>query len=229
MRQPERTGAILLTGGTGQLGRELLQLGDYIAPSRSELDITDPDMVNSYVWGSGASLIVHAAAYTNTRAPDNNPAAAWECFRTNVLGTRNLVSAARCPIILISTECVLEPWNFYISTKLQAEREVQRHRHGYMVLRTSFRSDPFEYPRAFTDMWTIGDSDHVIAKLIHSAVHQDAITDAVRWVGTGAKTMYQLAMTTRPEVKPMVRHDISSAIPSFEYLCHLDRESTCGF
>jgi dTDP-4-dehydrorhamnose reductase len=212
---------ILLTGGSGQLGRELRKLGDYVAPTRLELDITDQRQVYQVLQEYEPELIVHAAAYTNTLGADHDVDQMVTCWQTNVLGTRNLVDYAQCPIIYISTEAAVHPYSFYILSKLQGELEVARHKRGYTVIRTSFREDPFEYPRAFTDMWTIGDYTKIIAWLVHDLVKRRPVQNRVVWLGTGAKTVFQLASRTRPDVKPILRSEKNPYLPSLEELIDL--------
>lgn len=209
---------ILLTGGSGQLGRELRKLGDYVAPTRLELDITNQRSVYQAIQAHQPELIVHAAAYTNTLGADHDVDQMVTCWQTNVLGTRNLVQYAECPIIYISTEAAVHPYSFYILSKMQGEIETARHRHGYTVVRTSFREDPFEYNRAFTDMWTIGDYTKIIAWMLNDLVQHSPVRNQTIYLGTGAKTVYQLAIRTRPDVKPILRSDMNLQLPSLEEL-----------
>lgn len=212
---------ILLTGGSGQLGKELVKLGDYFAPSRAQMDVTNQKQVYQTLQEHEPELIVHAAAYTNTLGADHDVDQMVTCWQTNVIGTRNLVEHAECPIVYISTEAAIHPYSFYILSKLQGEMEVSRHEHGYTNIRTSFREDPFEYKRAFTDMWTIGDYTRIIAWLINDLVQKNPVQSRTVWVGTGAKTVFQLASRTRPDVKPILRSDISRHLPSLEELVEL--------
>jgi len=188
------------------LGRELIKLGKYISPSRKDMDITDKRAVRLYLDKIKPELIVHAAAYTNTLKPEENPLEAYKCYKTNVLGTRNIVQYATCPIIYISTENALEPYNFYIVTKLAGENEISRHS-SYQIVRTSFRSIPFEYKKACTDMYTIADSVNIIAKLINKVIDLPC-KNKIIYVGTKIKTVYTLAKKTRPDVIPIKRADL---------------------
>lgn len=208
---------VLLTGGSGQLGQELLRHRDYLAPTHSEMDLTDPDQVAKYLGRHNPDLILHAAAYTDTLKPDNDPEEAAKCYEVNVLGTRNLVRQAACPIIYVSTESALEPYNFYILTKIQGEHEIKLHKYGYVILRTSFRDDPFEYPKAPTDMYTIADTVGRIAALVDSEVDRP-IDDSMRYVGTGCKTVYELAKQTRPDVVGLPRAEIFARLPEMKGL-----------
>jgi hypothetical protein len=201
---------ILLTGGSGQLGRELCKLDDFYAPTRDQLDITDPRRVYQVLAESEPDLIVHAAAYTNTLGADRDEA--------------QMVPSslhASCPIIYISTEAVVHPYSFYILSKLQGEMEVARHKHGYTTIRTSFRETPFEYRHAFTDMWTIGDYTPRIAQLIVDLIKEHPVQNQSVWLGTDTKTVYQLAVRSNPEVRPILRSEISPYLPSLEELLDL--------
>lgn len=203
---------ILLLGASGQLGQELVKLRGYLTPSHKQFDITDPDSVAKYLGNHQVDLILHAAAYTDTLKPDNDAEEAVKCWRTNVLGTRNLVEQATCPIIYISTESAIEPYNFYILTKMQGEHEIKQHKYGYKIIRTSFRSNPFEYAKAPTDMYTIaGNVDH-IAKLIDAELELDVKDDLV-YIGEPVKTVYDLAKRTRPDVIPLPRSEIYARLP----------------
>jgi dTDP-4-dehydrorhamnose reductase len=197
---------ILLTGAHGQLGQELQKLREYITPTHKEFDITDAKQVERYLDKVKPDLIVHAAAYTKVQLPESSPYEAYECYKTNVIGTRNLAKLAHCPIIFISTETVLHPYNFYAITKLQAENEIRK-ASQYQILRTSFRNAPFEYSKAPVDMLTIADNVSVIAELIDKAVELGANNETV-YVGTGLKTMYDLAKRTRPDVEPVRIKDL---------------------
>ncbi len=208
---------ILLTGGSGQLGQELIKLRDFIAPTHKQMDITDPDSVAKYLGNRQVDLIVHAAAYTDTLKPDVNDVEAVKCWRTNVLGTRNLVEQATCPIVFISTESAIEPYNFYILTKMQAEHEIRLHEHGYTIIRTSFRSDPFEYPKAPTDMYTIAGSVADIAAMINEYLDKP-IKNKLVYLGEWVQTVYELAKKTRPDVVGMPRKQIFKRLPEMRGL-----------
>lgn len=209
---------VLLTGGSGQLGQELQKHRKYIAPSHQEMDITDPDSILRYIGKYDIDLIVHSAAYTETLKPDNDPEEAAKCFKVNVLGTRNLVVQASCPIVYISTESAVEPYNFYILTKIQGEHEVRLHKHGSHIIRTSFRYDPFEYPKAPTDMLTIGDTVGKIAALIDAAIDDMPMDGGITYIGTKVRTVYELAKETRPDVIGLPRAEIFARLPAMEGL-----------
>jgi dTDP-4-dehydrorhamnose reductase len=103
------SGRILLTGGTGRLGRELKSLlPEVIAPSRAEVDITRPEAIAAALQRFEPEVVVHAAAYTDVARAERDR---QTCWRTNVDGTRSVVqSAIRHSVFLvhISTDYVFE-------------------------------------------------------------------------------------------------------------------------
>lgn len=204
---------ILLTGGSGNLGTELRKYLDVDAPSHAEFDITNPDIITD-----GYDLIVHCAAYTDVSM------AQWQkdlCYATNVLGTRNLVNNA--PIVYISTEYVYsgergnyketdypEPVNFYGLTKLLGEYECAPVDH--VIIRTLFKPRPFKYEYAFRDQITSGDYVDVIAPKIAYVVKNFDKFPSIINIGTGKKTIIELARQTR-EVKPISYKDTPVVLP----------------
>jgi len=110
--------AVLVPGGTGQLGRELAARApeEYAlrAPGSAELDITNPGAVNeavkSLVEGAGerSPVVVNAAAYT---AVDNAESDYTRAFALNADGPRVLAavcSANGVPLIHVSTDYVFD-------------------------------------------------------------------------------------------------------------------------
>jgi dTDP-4-dehydrorhamnose reductase len=71
---------ILLTGGTGQVGSELLRLlpriGEVVAPDRRKLDLLDPDSIRRTVREILPELIVNTAAFTAVDAAETHEAEA---------------------------------------------------------------------------------------------------------------------------------------------------------
>ena len=141
---------ILITGGAGYLGsfvvRELLrQEGMHIVVfSRDELkhfnlklqlgnlvnrvdfvigDVRDEDRLAEAC--KGVDVVIHAAAMKQVGTCEDNPT---ECYKTNVLGTENVIHAARRTgvgqLIFISTDKAVEPVSVYGNSKQAGERLV---------------------------------------------------------------------------------------------------------
>ncbi len=223
---------VLLTGGAGRLGTELRALlpelgGEVVAPTSAQLDITDGARVMAVVRRERPGVIVHAAAYTDVGGAERNRE---RCWAVNVGGTRNMAQAANvvgAKLVQISTDYVFSgetgnyreddtpgpPVNFYALSKLVAEeaaRTAQRH----LILRTSFRPREFQYPVAYSDVFTGQDYVDIIAPLIALAVrHALEIEDEVLHIVTERKSVYELARRRRPEVREGTRAEAGVALP----------------
>ena len=203
---------ILLTGGSGLLGTELLKLSaEWLAPSHAELDICDSSAVAEYVRVHAPDVILHAAAITDNRAIEADAATALD---VNIKGTVNLAQAClgtKIRLVFLSTDYVykgehgnytesdeLLPSNLYAWTKLAGEAAV-RAVPNHLIIRTSFGSSKFDYPGAFADKWSSKEYVDVAApKILTAAV--GAITGVLN-VGGPRRTIYEYAAERNPEVK----------------------------
>src|SRR3974377_1496904 len=80
---------VLLTGGTGLLGRHMKPLiPKALFPKRAEFDITDPANMAAYLGVKTVSTIFHAAAFTSPPKINENPKLALD---VNIIGPANLV------------------------------------------------------------------------------------------------------------------------------------------
>lgn len=172
MRAPAVT-TLLLTGCSGKLGRELAQLlpavGRLVAPTRSELDLTNERAIRDFVRASAPDVIVNAAAYTAVDRAETERALAHQ---VNAVAPGILAhEAARCGALLVhfSTDYVFDgakdepyteadeprPLNVYGRTKREGELAVERAGCAHLTLRTS---------------WVYGGADtHFIATVLRLA------------------------------------------------------------
>jgi dTDP-4-dehydrorhamnose reductase len=188
---------ILLTGGSGRLGQEIQKYTKCIAPSQQELNITK--QINK----TPVDFVIHAAAYTDVIKAEVERD---KCFAVNVLGTLNLVQTYfNTRFIYISSEYANKPQNFYSWTKLWGEEMVQKHP-NHLIIRTSFVVSPFPHEDAFIDQYTQGDYVSIIASLILKEIIKG--TTGLIYIGTGRKTMFELARKTIPDIKGISVDDI---------------------
>lgn len=184
---------ILITGGSGRLAFELKKHleGHYV-------DINDFDFIYSVPKGE-YDLILHMGAYTDVRKAESEKA---KCMLTNVLGTYNLVDTYKdVPFIYISTEYAHKPLGVYALSKQLGEEVVKTHP-NHLILRTSFKPNVFPYEYAYENQYTQGDYVDVIAKLLADKVKSWDKQSSFEYLGTGRKTLFELAQRTRPDVKP---------------------------
>jgi dTDP-4-dehydrorhamnose reductase len=83
---------ILLTGGSGRLGSEILKRIDCFAPTHQELDITNFDNCKRIIEKYDPDVIIHSAAWRNLDIIEASPE---KCFEVNVLGTESLIKLAK--------------------------------------------------------------------------------------------------------------------------------------
>lgn len=205
---------ILLTGGSGLLGTELQKINNHpeveiYAPSHKEFDITAPIMPNYR-----PDIVIHAAAYTDLIGAERDREL---CNKINVDGTINLVRMFPFVyFVYISTEYVTHPFlNYYSYTKAVAEDVVKEHI-SHLIIRTLFKPRPFPHKRAFVDQYTRGDYVDVIAPLIFERIL--ALDTGIANVGTGRKTIYELARQSNPEVGKMSLSEVSEVRLPHDYI-----------
>lgn len=147
---------VLVTGGSGQLGYDLIkklkELNiEVFAPTTSEMNITDKECVTSVISKIKPDIIFHCAAYT---AVDKAEEEKEICYNVNVNGTKNIVEAAKTTsskVVYISTDYVFDgtkeglylendipnPINYYGYTKYCGE-EIVKELTDYLIVRISW-------------------------------------------------------------------------------------------
>ena len=143
--------SILITGGTGSLGKALVQriITDYpkvkrlVIFSRDEQkqfqmekdyplikypflryfvgDVRDQNRIKVAL--NGIDYVIHAAAMKHVHIAEYNP---MECVKTNVLGAENLINACLetnvKKVVALSTDKAAAPVNLYGATKLTSDK-----------------------------------------------------------------------------------------------------------
>lgn len=150
---------VLITGGAGQLGRDLAASfaaagWEVAAPGRADLDVTDRSTVLAAAGSLRPDVVVHAAAWT---AVDDCEADFDRAWRVNALGSRHVAEAARLErahLVAVSTDYVFDgtkpapyvewdppaPASAYGRSKLGGEDEVLAGCPGSAVVRTAWLS-----------------------------------------------------------------------------------------
>lgn len=147
---------ILLTGPTGQLGRDLLpllqELGEVAAASRAECDLSSPDAIRKLVAEVRPSVIVNPAAYTAVNEAETQSEMAYAINRTAAGTLAEEARKSGAMFVHYSTDYVFDgakagayteddepaPLNVYGASKLAGERAVAAVGGRYLVLRTSW-------------------------------------------------------------------------------------------
>lgn len=195
---------IVLFGGSGLLGKQLLKIdNNIIAPTHSEVDIEDKQKVFEYISKVNPDMVINSAVFLDNRKIEKDPTKAIE---TNVVGSANISLAClknNVRLVYISTDYIYKgdrgnyketdeilPFNMYAWSKLGGEissRAVKNH----LIIRTSFGSEKFNYKYAFDDKYASKDYVEVIAPMIYEASLSSLI--GILNLGTDRKTLYDYA------------------------------------
>ncbi len=147
---------ILITGGNGQLAYELVRLAQekkylFSAPTRNELDITQPLAIQQVLDHFQPDVVINAAAYTQVDQAEKEPEKA---YTVNSEGAKNIAVACashQIPLLHLSTDYVfsgqqtrpylesdvVSPINVYGASKWQGEEAVRVYCPQHIILRVS--------------------------------------------------------------------------------------------
>lgn len=206
---------ILLIGGSGLLGTELLKLNAEInAPAHQQLNICDENQLANFLSKDFIpDVIINCAAVTDNREIEKNPHGA---VAVNIIGAANvswMANECGARLVYISTDYIYEgtrgnykesdeikPFNVYAWTKLGGECSVITVK-NHLIIRTSFGKSAFDYPHAFSDKWTSKDYVDVVAPLILEAA-LSPLTGVLN-LGTDRKTLFDHASERNENVLPI--------------------------
>ena len=215
---------ILITGGTGKLGRQLNKIIGAYSPSHSALDVTDRARVFEIIEEKKIDTIVHCAANTSVRFCEVNRK---EAYTTNVTGTKNLYETLvrhnpENYFVYVSTACVFSgsepdhfyseediphPTNYYGLTKLLGETVISRELENYLIIRTNFiERGKWPYESAFMDRFANYIYSDQLALEIKKLVDRRA-KGLLHICGDTRMSMYEFAKLNNPGVKPMTLKD----------------------
>lgn len=152
---------VLVTGGAGQVGTELLDHAwpkhvRVLAPVRAELDIADAGSVEAWFASHTVHAVINTAAYT---AVDKAESEIGTAFAVNALAPALLAQATRnaqIPLLQVSTDYVFDgqrsgfyqeddptgPLGVYGASKLAGELAVRAGNPRSVILRTAWVLSP---------------------------------------------------------------------------------------
>lgn len=199
----------ILILGDGLLGSEIVKQTrwDYISRKKDGFSINAQlqKYLNSY------DTIINCIGYTNTR--DNSPD---EHVKVNINFVKKLIkycNEMNKKIVHISTDYVYtysnkfateddalgSTNNWYGYSKLIGDAFVRFYANDFLLIRTTFKPNPYPYEYAWSDLYGNFDYVDIISKLIIKLINGNA--KGVYNVGTEYKSLYELALRTNPNVK----------------------------
>jgi dTDP-4-dehydrorhamnose reductase len=151
--------AVLVTGGSGQVGSALGRLAagvELVTPTRAELDLADSGAIAALVASRPWDAVVSAGAYTAVDKAESDVVAAWA---VNALAPAALAAAtaqAGIPLIHVSTDYVFDgskpdfyveddpvaPIGVYGASKEGGEQAVRTANPRHIILRTAWVVSP---------------------------------------------------------------------------------------
>ncbi len=161
---------LLVTGAKGQVGSEIVKLGqnkkcEIVGLSRASLDITNKDAVSNSIKKYKPDLVINAAAYTSVDHAETEQDLAFSINRDGAGIVATACAKAKIPVVYISTDYVFDgtketsycetdpvnPLGVYGRSKEEGERAVRQANDRHIVLRTS---------------WVFGETGHNFVKSI---------------------------------------------------------------
>lgn len=222
----------VLFGGTGRLGRAFLGAHQqWLAPSRSEVDITHWREVDRYLDAVRPSCVIHAAAVVGKQEAERDTV---QTYKVNVEGTYNIAHACLrydIRLVYISSVSVFDgnhgpyremdtpiPAYFYGWTKLAGEMAVRMVGNSVIIRTDFFTPGEFKYSTVLIDHYSskmpVGELveaiDTIAASKLRGIIH----------VGRPRDTLYRLLEPYIPDIQGIRIQD--SAMPDFPRDLSLD-------
>lgn len=147
---------ILVTGGTGQVGYELVRvlapLGEIIAPGRTQMDMADPKSIREMIRSVQPRWVVNPAAYTAVDRAESEPDLAYAINAEAVRVIGEEACSIGAGVIHFSTDYVFDgagstpyvetdptmPVSVYGASKLAGERALADSGAAHIIFRTSW-------------------------------------------------------------------------------------------
>lgn len=208
---------ILLTGGSGLLGTEVVKLdASLIAPSHEEMDVSDFASVERTLDAHRPDIVLHLAAATKPPEHDKDPMLG---IVANVIGTANVARACAARSLRLvyassdyvyagkgphkEDEATKAPSKF-VWSKLGGEASVALVPNS-LILRLSFGPVPFPWDKVYEDQWNSKLYVDEMAPLVLAAAKSSAT--GIMNVGGPRTTLADYARRTKPAIETIPRPD----------------------
>lgn len=201
--------------GNGLLGSEIRKQTDWdmVCRQRDNFDITEPETYHRYL--KYYDTVLNCIGFTDTYSLDMKKH--WNVNYAGVAYLTDYCNFYKKKLIHISTDYLYSNSvensyeedvpahcnNWYGYTKLLGDGYIQLRLPAdkYLIIRTSFKPNPFPYDKAFENLRGNFDYVDTISELIVQLIRKGA--SGIYNVGTDSKSMYDLAIKTVPYVGKM--------------------------
>ncbi len=147
---------ILVLGGTGLAGREISTalgaLGDVVAPTRAEIDLAHPELVEEAIRARRPDLVVNASAQADVDLAEREPDSTHAVNCASVAAMGRAAAALGAPVVHLSTDYVFDgekgdcyvetdatrPLSHYGATKRDGEEALLATDAHAVILRTAW-------------------------------------------------------------------------------------------
>ena len=227
---------VLLLGGSGQLGKEILKLApqypiELRAPFEDVLDITNPSAVQSAVTEFAPDCVINVAAYTAVDKAEEDSARAYLINRDAALTVAKAAKVSNARFIQVSTDYVFDgcgstplretdatnPLGVYGASKCEAEKAILQNYPGKsLIVRTS--SLHGQYGMNFV---------HTMLKLFDEREVIQVVSDQIMsptWAGWLAQVLFELC----PKNDTGILHVSCDGVVSWHEFASAIKELTDG-
>ncbi len=208
---------ILVTGGSGLLGRAVLALSATLtAPLHGEMDITSTESIDATFKKYSPEVVLHLAAATKPPEHEKDPTLG---LTVNIIGTANLALACHkygVKLVYVSTDYVysgegphkegdpVSPPSRFVWSKLGGESAVQM-LHDSLILRLSFGPVPFPWEKVYENQHNSKLYVDEIAPLILAVAGSSAV--GVMNIGGPRMSLLDYAKRTRSDIETIPKPD----------------------
>ena len=202
----------ILVLGYGLLGKELVKQTnwDYLSRSKDKnFNFNDSNSFKKII--RPYKTIINCIGNTNTYSNDKDEQ--WNIHYKAVADLVEICNKNNQKLIHISTDYLysgsksnasendipVHNRTWYGYSKLLGDAHVQLRSNNFLIIRSGHKSKPFSYDNAYEDI--IGNFDYVnkISELIIKLIKNNS--SGIKNVGTELKSIYKLALETKPNVK----------------------------
>ena len=225
---------VLLIGGNGQLGKELVALAPkknitVIPVDLPEINICKIETIEATFEKSNPDVIINCAAYTAVDKAEDDKELAYQVNRDGAANIATVAKNHSCRFVHVSTDYVFgdgfsepinetaktEPLNIYGASKLAGEEEILRiFPEGSIIARTA--SLHGQYGANFV---------HTMLKLFKEKESISVVSDQIMsptWAGWLAKVLFELA---RQDCTGVVHTSSGQPVSWFEFAKAILEES----